>query len=416
MTTRPSLKMKTSVVALAMLGLSIAIPVVFSQQPDNQTPRNESNQGKTHTGEFSRTTDGQLTMTVDGQQQHSHKITPQTEITLNGQPAKLSDLRKGDRIQVTMGPNNTATAVKATRGDENARDDHRQPADRRDDRHRDKDQEEVAFLGVQVAPSDGGGVLVPFITPGSPADQAGIRAGDYILSIDGQRTSSPHQVDDAIENKHPDETVKIVRWRNGQQSELTAKLASRQRFTTNYRGHTEQPARNPNAAARDDSQPQAWLGVVLAREEGDDKGVKIDRVYRGGPADAAGLKRGDILLKINDKDISDPEGISEALTGLQPNAKVELAIRRDKEQQSVTAVLGNRSDFLPQQSGQMAQNPHANQNYGHHQDTHEQFLILEQERHGSVQRQRIEDLCRQLLQEVKALREEVESLKNTREK
>jgi hypothetical protein len=75
----------------------------------------EEKEGNTHEGKVVSVAEGKLVMTDnDGKNEHSHKITSSTKITLDGKTAKLADLKKDDSIKVTMVESNV-TMVAATR-------------------------------------------------------------------------------------------------------------------------------------------------------------------------------------------------------------------------------------------------------------------------------------------------------------
>ena len=70
-----------------------------------------------HEGTVVSVGDHKFTMTDKDKKEHSHDVAADTKITLNGKDAKLSDLKKGDKIKVTMGDDKKKVAkVEATRG------------------------------------------------------------------------------------------------------------------------------------------------------------------------------------------------------------------------------------------------------------------------------------------------------------
>ncbi|MBD0331905.1 MAG: PDZ domain-containing protein [Chitinophagaceae bacterium] len=87
---------------------------------------------------------------------------------------------------------------------------------------------------------------------------------------------------------------------------------------------------------REDSN-RAMLGVVTDRN---DKGAEISEVSEGSAAAKAGLKKGDIITKIDDMDIEDAEDVSEAVRAHKPGEKVNITILRDDREQKLTAELG----------------------------------------------------------------------------
>jgi len=72
---------------------------------------------KAHEGTVVSVSEGKLTMTATGSsEQHSHDVATDAKITLDGKEAKLTDLKKGDTIKVTMGADKKVTKIEAKRG------------------------------------------------------------------------------------------------------------------------------------------------------------------------------------------------------------------------------------------------------------------------------------------------------------
>ena len=82
---------------------------------------------------------------------------------------------------------------------------------------------------------------------------------------------------------------------------------------------------------------RAMLGVVTEKVDG---GVKVNEVTKESAAEKAGLKDGDIITKINDKGIENPDELSETIHKQKPGDKVTITYLRDKKEQKVTAELG----------------------------------------------------------------------------
>ena len=71
-------------------------------------------------------------------------------------------------------------------------------------------------------------------------------------------------------------------------------------------------------------------------------GALIAGVLRGGPADRAGVKPGDILLAVNGKPVDDSAAMLNQISGLQPGKMAALKIRRNKTEMSLQVSVGKR--------------------------------------------------------------------------
>jgi len=81
----------------------------------------------------------------------------------------------------------------------------------------------------------------------------------------------------------------------------------------------------------------AMLGVSTDKV---DQGAKITDITDESGADKAGLKEDDIITKVDDKKIEDPDDLTKAIRAHKPGDKVNITILRDKKEQKVTAELG----------------------------------------------------------------------------
>ena len=84
---------------------------------------------------------------------------------------------------------------------------------------------------------------------------------------------------------------------------------------------------------------QAFLGVSSEKSaEGD--GALIKDISDSSAAEKAGLKKGDIIVKVDEISVDNPEELSEAIHKYKPQDKVTITFYRDKKKQQATAVLG----------------------------------------------------------------------------
>ena len=88
---------------------------------------------------------------------------------------------------------------------------------------------------------------------------------------------------------------------------------------------------------------RAFLGVST---EGSSEGARIINVSENSAAAKAGLKKGDIITKVNDKEVFDPEQLTKVIALLKPDDKVTITYKRDGKENKTTATLGKRRDDL----------------------------------------------------------------------
>ena len=87
-----------------------------------------------------------------------------------------------------------------------------------------------------------------------------------------------------------------------------------------------------------------WLGATTEEVE-DVTGLKIKKIAKGGPAEKAGLKVGDVIMKVDTKRVLTSKGFGDAMSKFEAGASVKLRIERDGKEQDVTVVLGKRTEY-----------------------------------------------------------------------
>jgi hypothetical protein len=380
-----------------------------------------------HTGEFIRAQGNRFTMRSQDRE-HSHSLSEDSRVTLNGRPARLSDLQPGDRIAVTSSKTElgTALAVRATRGASNQEQAH---ADAQAGRNAEPQPEQAnrGALGVLLGETpDGQGVIIRDVAPNSSAARAGIRPGDHIVSIENQPIASPDDVLRTMAQKNAGEQAALEIRRNGRTMNVAVTLGAQRDLAFRQQGEPGQSDRGDEPRAQQGS--QAWLGIMLrddrqarppgeapAEHEAPQKGAVIANVYPSGPAARAGLMSGDVIVRLGEHEINQLDDLYQAMDRLQPREPVEITVLRNGEEQQITATLASREDFFGEQPLRFRDEffggdfPAQRDPFG---GAPEHSMMLEQQRHLATQHQRLEDLLQDVLEEVKQLRQEVQELKS----
>ena len=167
------------------------------------------------------------------------------------------------------------------------------------------------------------GALIGDVYPGGPAARAGLRTGDVVLEVDEREVSDAGGLRYRIGTREPGETITLQVLRNGRV--FTARLpmeAPKAEPTPNV---SDLAGRSPMTGAR-----VANMSPAFAIEEGFDelaRGVVVLGTARNSPAERLGLRRGDLVVSVNDKPIDRVNTLDRALQSA--SGSWTLSIRRD---------------------------------------------------------------------------------------
>ena len=145
------------------------------------------------------------------------------------------------------------------------------------------------------------GVLVQSVEPGGPADRAGLRRGDVVLEVNGNRVDSSRELIDAVSYAGPRKpvTMRIVRDGRAQQLDVT----TGERPDSLPERDQPQVVDDPRSRVGIAAHPlTAELRQRLALRDTRD-GVLVAGVKPGSPADRAGLLAGDVIVEVNGRPV-----------------------------------------------------------------------------------------------------------------
>lgn len=188
---------------------------------------------------------------------------------------------------------------------------------------------------------DAHGALVASVQEGQPADKAGIKEGDVIVSVDGQNIKDTAELLAAIAKKAPSSDAKVTVWREGAAKEFTVKLGDR----------SENLSAENGIQTRDGSEAKKSEGTLglsvrpLTRDEAKafkikDGGLAILSVDEDKPAAAADLREGDIIVKANMKPVSTVADLTKQVSECAKRGAILLQINRRGDLIFRTVKLG----------------------------------------------------------------------------
>jgi serine protease Do len=176
----------------------------------------------------------------------------------------------------------------------------------------------------------GTGVTVSSVVAGSPADQAGLKVGDTITSVDSKKVSKGAELVADIAGRKPGSKVILSFLRNGKSQETTVTIADRSKLFAARLGDEQDNA--------DDSTPkQSKFGVTVRKvtpEMADrldmpaGKGVIVQDVKPGSFAEDVNLGRGDIVMEINRQPVNSEDDFSRIESSLKSGQDVVFLVRQ----------------------------------------------------------------------------------------
>jgi len=163
------------------------------------------------------------------------------------------------------------------------------------------------------------GALVADVMPGSPADIAGIKRGDIIISFDGKEIKSMSDLPRTVAETPVGKDVDIKIIRNGKEMPMKLKVAE----LTEQRIASQMQA--PSLGMKVDNINPRWQ-----REFGikDGSGVVVIDVEPDSPADDAGLQAGDVIKEVNRKSIRNVRDYHDGMVKTEKNNQVLFLIKR----------------------------------------------------------------------------------------
>jgi Do/DeqQ family serine protease len=173
------------------------------------------------------------------------------------------------------------------------------------------------------------GALVSQIDAQGPSARAGLRPGDVITHFNGQAIQRSHDVVREVTSRRPGEQLNLTVMRGGRSFPVTVTTAARpdDENPRNARAHAA-ATESPNGAAATPGIEVNPLTPAQSRMMGVARGVVVTHVDPGSPADRAGLRRGDVILRADDQDV----GSSGDLVQATQDGRAALLVRRRDQQ------------------------------------------------------------------------------------
>jgi serine protease Do len=189
------------------------------------------------------------------------------------------------------------------------------------------------WLGVQIQPvtediaeslgvEQTEGAIVADAQAGSPAEKAGIEAGDIITKVNGTAVKGPKELSQTIAAFEPEEKISVTLVRNGEEQEIGVTLGDLRQLDD-----TQQASVEPEAAP-EATEAQTLEGLGLAVEKNPDgEGVVVTEVGEDSPAAEKGLEKGDVIVAIGGKAVNEVADVESGVAAAKEQGRGAVLLK-----------------------------------------------------------------------------------------
>ena len=192
------------------------------------------------------------------------------------------------------------------------------------------------------------GAIVTELTPGAPAEKAGLATGDIVLSVNGVRVRSSSELLRQVARASPGDLLRLEVIRDGKPRTIDIRSGSRPPASELAAGPGDPGGAAPGPGRKAPSAGQALLGMTVAPLDeaarrrlglpGAARGLLITAIDRSSDAAARGLQTNDVLLRAGDRVLSAPADLA---------GVIDQARKAGRPSILVAVWRGGRTIFLP---------------------------------------------------------------------
>jgi serine protease Do len=207
------------------------------------------------------------------------------------------------------------------------------------------------------------GAEVTSVTADSPASKAGIKEGDVVLEYNGQPVEGQEQLARLVRETPAGRQVKVVVWRNGSAQTLSATVEARRggmfeggdfNFTMpNITIPPMPPMDIPNIYMGGRSAMLGIEGENISRESqlgeffGVKEGVLVKAVTKNSAAEKAGIRAGDVIVRVDEERVSSTREITAALRDARSKKTFNVVVVRNKKETPLSVTIEDNAPGRP---------------------------------------------------------------------
>ncbi len=172
------------------------------------------------------------------------------------------------------------------------------------------------------------GAVIRSVVAGSPAEKAGVEGGDVVTKVDGKVVDKASDLRRLVANVKPGAKTTLTVFRRGSYKDIVVTIGEDERSkkpgSGNDSGNEPAPATGPSAALglKVSELPEAQRKDLKLKS-----GVKVDSAT--GAAARAGLREGDLILSVDNVEVSSVKAFQAEIAKADKNKVINLVVRRD---------------------------------------------------------------------------------------
>jgi serine protease Do len=187
------------------------------------------------------------------------------------------------------------------------------------------------------------GVLISSIAKAGPAEQAGLKVGDIITSVDGKPIKDGDELVNIISARHPGSTTKIGYVRNGKEETATVTIADRTKTVGSLTGQNNQPGDENGPGEQEAGPDKLGITAVNLPPQFSSKGlhgVLVQAVKPGSFGDEINLGPGMVITAVNKTPVNNKADYAAAINALKSGQDVVVSIMDPRQPNSGSFYRG----------------------------------------------------------------------------
>ena len=181
--------------------------------------------------------------------------------------------------------------------------------------------------------------MVSQVISGSPAEKAGVKAGDIIVKFNDQPVKDHSHLKNLVGKEKPDASAKLTVFRDEKTIDLNVKIAERTEKAIASAAPKQTPtAETSSELGIDIERVPSAAAESLGLKEGE--GVRIKDMKSDGTGAKMGLKTGDVILEVDGKTVTDVSAFNAAVAAAKSNNVIRLKVQRNRAVLFLATKLG----------------------------------------------------------------------------